>query len=212
MGLGYFIKTVIGTVFPRALLMRGRTRGPTIAITFDDGPHPEHTPQILNILDKANVRASFFLQGSLAAQYPKLIQNIHARGHLIGNHSFAHEGPETLGTEAYVDDVLQTHRLLQAIVQARLPKLFRPPFGAITPRVFLRLLWYRFRFIFWTRDSRDSFLRDHRELASYVESMAIRPGDVLLFHDDYAHTLAALPDILASLQQRGFQFVTVEHL
>ena len=212
MRIGHYIKTLIGAVFPGMLLIRGNTREQQVAITFDDGPHPTHTSQILDILDRAGARATFFLQGSLAAQYPRLTQTIHARGHLIGNHGFDHHAPAAIGSAAYVQDALRTQKLLQTIVGADLPKLFRPPYGSISLAVFLKLILHRFRFIFWTFDSRDSFILDSSALQTHVERSLVKPGDVLLFHEDYAHTLAALPAILDSLKKRGFRFVTVQNL
>lgn len=212
MGIGHYIKRLIGAVFPAMLLMRGHSRARQIALTFDDGPHPAHTLPLLDVLDRAGARATFFLQGSLAAQYPQLAQAIHARGHLIGNHGYAHAAPAALGNAAYVEDALRTQKLLQAIVGVELPKLFRPPYGSITPGIFLKLVQHRFRFIFWTVDSRDSFIRDSHTLETYIERAPIKSGDVLLFHEDYAHTLAALPAILDSLKQRGFTFVTVQDM
>lgn len=212
MGIGHYIKQLIGTVFPGTLLMRGKPREPRIALTFDDGPHPVHTLKVLDILDQAGVRATFFLQGSLVAQHPQLAQVIHARGHLVANHGYAHQAPTALGSGAYVDDALRTQRLLQAIVGVELPKLFRPPYGSITPIVFLRLIRHRFRFIFWSYDSRDSFIRDGSALQAHVEGSSLKSGDVLLFHEDYEHTLVALPAILDSLKQRGFNFATVQDM
>lgn len=210
--LGGLLKRAVAAVSPHRVMVRGNPRDQRVALTFDDGPHPENTPRILDALDAAGARATFFMQGSTATQYPDLVRDVHARGHLVANHAFSHRPPEQLGTAAYVREVLDTHALLCDLTGAPLPRLFRPPYGTITPPTLIRLLRNGYRFIYWSRDSRDSWLTDAPALLGSFADTPPRPGDIVLFHDDYAQTAAALPELLTSLRTRGLAAVTIEEL
>ncbi len=210
--LGGLLKRVVAAASPHRVMVHGDPHGKRVALTFDDGPHPANTPSILDALDAAGARATFFMQGSSAKQHPELVRDVHARGHLVANHAFSHRPPEQLGTHAYVREVLDTHALLCDLTGAPLPRLFRPPYGTITPATLIRLLRDDFRFIYWSRDSRDSWLTEAPALLGSFAHTPASPGDIVLFHDDYAQTATALPQLLASLRTRGLSAVTIEEL
>ncbi|MEP7155927.1 MAG: polysaccharide deacetylase family protein [Betaproteobacteria bacterium] len=209
MGIGSGIKRMAAWLAPKSFVVSGRRGSRCIAITFDDGPHPENTPRILAALAEHGAKATFFLQGSMAEKNPELVLDIVQRGHQLGNHGYAHPDANSVPTAAYVEDVIRAQESLEKILGRKLPRLFRPPFGSITPGSVFALLRRGFCFIFWSLDSRDSYLRDSQSLFKYIENQSIPAGSILLFHDDYAHTVEILPRVLAHLKEHNFQLVTV---
>lgn len=213
MSVGRVAKQLIGRVFPRALLYRGghpdRCR---LALTFDDGPHPAHTPQILDILARQEITATFFLQGAEVEKHPALVRRMLAEGHAIGNHAYTHRRPGEIGVARYVHEVLRTHRLLEQTTGTALPRLFRPPYGALNIPAFTALVRRGFRIVYWSADSEDSFVREPDALAQRVEKLPLRGGDILLFHEDYPHTVAALDRMTSGLKNRGFELVSITAL
>jgi len=213
MGLGGAIKQAVSWCAPWAVVVRGPT-GPTrrVAMTFDDGPHPENTPRILDVLDAHDARATFFLQGEMADRHPKIVREIARRGHQIGNHGYAHQDARAVASRVYVADVLRAQTAIEDILGQTLPRIFRPPFGNIAPASMLALLRRRFCFIFWSLDSRDSFIADAPALVSHIGRQRIDPGCIMLFHDDYRRTAEALAELIDIVKERGMSLVTVKDL
>ena len=213
MGIGSGIKRAAAWLAPQSFVVSGRRGSPrAIAITFDDGPHPENTPRILDALTEHGAKATFFLQGSMAEKSPELVREIAERGHQLGNHGHAHHDAKSVSTAKYVDDVIRAQESLEKILDRKLPRIFRPPFGSITLSSVFALLRRRFCFVFWSLDSSDSYLRDPQSLFKFLSGQAIPAGSILLFHDDYAHTVEILPRLLAHLKENNFQLVTVGEL
>lgn len=208
MGFGGAIKRLVGAVFPRLLLYRGKTTvDPVVALTFDDGPHPLHSPRILDVLAEHEITASFFVIGEEAEKYPELIRRMRAEGHEVANHTYSHYGAVHNTPKGYVEDVKRCQAVLEDICGQRLTKSFRPPYGTVPPAVFVRLLWLRYRLVLWSVDSNDSRVGGAEELLHSIEDTSIVPGDVILLHEDYAHTLQVLPEFIRVLRGRGFGFV-----
>lgn len=209
MGLGSIAKSLTGTLFPGALLVGGQSHsGAPAAVTFDDGPHSVNTPLILATLAAAHVRATFFLQGQEAQRHRGLVRDIHDAGHQVANHAYLHLDARRIPAGKYVDEVLRTQDLLAEIVQCDLPRDFRPPYGSITPTTFLALARRGYRFVLWSKDSRDSFLKEPASLVASVSGLVVDDGDIVLFHEDYPQTVAALPDILAGFRARSLRLGT----
>ncbi len=207
MGAGRLVKLGLGRMLPAAILMKGARRDDRrIALTFDDGPHPQHTGRILAILAETRVPATFFLHGGQAEAYPHLVRAIHAAGHQIGNHGYSHMRAARGNTCEYVADVLRAQDAIQNVMGATIDRIFRPPYGHLTAAAFLSLMRNGYRTVFWSADSSDSFITDPRRLAAHMESLDIGPGDIVLLHEDYAHTVAALPSVLRSWERRSFGF------
>lgn len=213
MTIGHLLKRALGRVLPGLVLVRG-PKGPLprVALTFDDGPHESHTQCTLDILAASGARATFFLLGSQAARHPDLVRAIHDGGHQLGNHGWTHSRPSEVGLRTFVREAIDTQMLLEDTLGKRLPRIYRPPYGVVGPSVFLALVWEGFRFVFWSLDSEDSFIRDAGQLAHKLEVAPVRSGDVLLFHEDYAHTVAALPAVVSNLRARPFALVRVADL
>ena len=212
MGLGASVKRLAGWIAPGAVVVTGPTGSGAAAITFDDGPHPENTPHILDTLDAHDAKATFFLQGNMATAHPAIVRNIIERGHQIGNHGHSHPDAKQVPVPVYVADVERCQSVLEDIVGHQLPRNFRPPYGHITPSSTLALVRKGFRFIFWSLDSNDSFVPDAAALVAYVKASPLRAGSIVLFHDDYAHTTAALPALLAHVKDSGLKMVTIGKL
>ncbi|MBS3908626.1 MAG: polysaccharide deacetylase family protein [Actinobacteria bacterium] len=199
-------------------------RGPhedIVAITFDDGPNPAYTPQLLDILKEKGVKATFFVVGLHVKKYPDIARRIVAEGHDIGNHTYTHKDLVP-ATRRMV--LAQTHKTEQAIkrVTGRTTKLFRPPRGIYSGAV-RRLLVddEGYRLILWSVSSIDwrqtSPLKILRRVLCHT-----RPGSILLFHDSGAvlrregasrqNTVDALPMVIDALRERGYEFVTMTEM
>lgn len=213
MAIGRVLKRTLGQALPGIVLFRGAPGpSPRVALTFDDGPHKDHTRAILDVLAAGGAQATFFLQGSEAARHPTLVRAIHEDGHQLGNHGWAHSRASEVGLRAFVREVVDTQALLEDVLGRALPRIYRPPYGAVSLAAFLALAGRGFRFVFWSLDSEDSFIQDAGQLARRIETAPVRSGEVLLFHEDYAHTLAALPAVVTSLKSRAFALVKVADL
>ena len=210
MGIGRAVKLALGWAAPGMVLFRGSAGPPPrLALTFDDGPHADHTRAILDALAACGARATFFLQGAEAARHTVLVRAIHEGGHQVGNHGWSHSRASEVGSRAFVREAVDTQALLEDTLGRQLPRIYRPPYGSVSPGAFLALARHGFRFVFWSLDSEDSFLRDPAELVTKLGKAPVRSGDILLFHEDYAHTPVALPAIAMNLRARGFALVGV---
>ena len=194
------------------------TRAPVAALTFDDGPHPEYTPRLLAILARHQVRATFFMVGEAAHQYPALVRQVAQEGHTIGNHSWDHPSFLTLSGRA-------RRRQIRACAQALAPygdALFRPPYGEHSVTSCLDVFWLRHRMVTWNLDAEDWRAENPASLASRLAER-LQPGSIVLLHDAIYRsrqpvpqynrdlTLAAVSLMLERLHGR-FQFVSVSEL
>ena len=211
--IGKFIKAGLNRCCPSKVLVRGgRHAGNTIALTFDDGPHPEHTLEILDILKQRSLKATFFLQGVEAEHHPELVRRIDQQGHQIANHGYIHCDTDEVDSVEYVAGILRAQQVLEGIVGRPVARVFRPPYGATSLVTLWKLLKLGFQFVFWSVDSCDSFVQHPDELVDSFEKQPLRPGDILLFHEDYRLTVDALPRILDRLMAEKYNFVSVSEL
>ncbi len=180
-----------------------------IALTFDDGPWPTYTKQILQILDENDVKATFYMVGSVLSAYPKIGRQVRDAGHAIGNHSWSHP----LRTRHPSAEVSRTDAAIRRILGVK-STTFRPPYGAMTNGMAREAMKRKQAVMIWSADSSDW----KRPGASRIISTIMRqasPGGVALFHDGGGYrnqTVAALPIIIQSLRARGYRFVTVPEL
>jgi peptidoglycan/xylan/chitin deacetylase (PgdA/CDA1 family) len=187
-----------------------------IALTFDDGPDPEATPRVLDLLDAAGVRASFFCIGRRARQYPALVREIVARGHRVENHGDAHAKTfAAYGLRRLRADIGGAQATL-ADLTGQAPRFFRPLGGIRTPLLDPVLTRLDLRLASWTRRGFDSVNGDaERVYGRLVRGLA--PGDILLLHDgDAARTgegepvaLAILPRLLTAIREASLRPVTL---
>jgi peptidoglycan-N-acetylglucosamine deacetylase len=191
------------------------SREKIVALTFDDGPHPVFTPELLALLDRYDVKATFFMIGSRMKQYPELVKAVLAHGHTIGNHTYTHPGNLTAETRAQVRGELeQTEQVIEHLAGRR-AYLFRPPRGLLDRAVFRAAAAEGYRTILWTV-SADHHDAPTPELMAQRVLQRIRPGGIILAHDGVFCTrwkdVAATPLIIEGLRRRGYRFVTVPEL
>jgi peptidoglycan-N-acetylglucosamine deacetylase len=187
-----------------------------IALTIDDGPDPKVTPAVLDLLDEAQVKATFFCIGWRARQHPALCREIVARGHRVENHGYAHSNAFSLfGPTRMRRDIAAAQAVL-ADATGRAPRFFRPTAGLRNPFLDPVLSSLDLRLAAWTRrpyDTRDG--RPERVLQRLTRGLA--PGDILLMHDGHAALapdgrpviLSTLPMLLLTLQEQGLRPVTL---
>ncbi len=171
---------------------RTRTSGPDVLLTFDDGPHPVHTPAVLDRL------AAFVLVGTRATD-PALVRRIAGAGHRLGNHTFAHAVPRWSHVRAAGADVRRCQEVVPGATQ------FRPPLGRLTPGLWLAARRLGLECVNWSLDTGDWRCRsaaDARQCAREVMEL-VRPGDVVLFHDDHRWIEVILDAALPALAGRG---------
>jgi peptidoglycan-N-acetylglucosamine deacetylase len=178
-----------------------------IVLTFDDGPHAGHTEKILRILDDRGIKALFFVLGSALSKYPTLAKSVSTSGHSLGNHTYEHLNLQKAHFKKSIDSIAKTQKLIDSLSDGVTRKYLRAPWGALSVRVLIYSILHRYRVFGWTWDSRDSFIANPDELLCRVIQVPVRPGDIVLFHEDYAHTVAALPKILDHYLDIGLHFI-----
>lgn len=178
-----------------------------VALTFDDGPHPRYTQQLLDGLKERNVKVTFFIVGKNAAKYPEIVKNIAKDGHLIGNHTYNHVQLNTLSIEEQCIEVTKTNELLYNITGAY-PEFIRPTFGEWDKKLecsmdMIPVLW-SVDTLDWTTENVDKIVKKGTK--------NIQDGDIILMHDYYDTSVTAALRIIDKLQSEGFEFVTVDDL
>jgi peptidoglycan/xylan/chitin deacetylase (PgdA/CDA1 family) len=181
-----------------------------IALTIDDGPHPQWTPQMLDLLHRNRIQATFSLIGAQAHAYPALVRRIVTEGHSVCNHSMTH--PQPFSRRALTSIYQQIVDAQSAIVDACgvPPRLFRAPGGSWSAAVLSAVEDLRMVPLGWDIDPRD-WSRPGTALVS-SRLLAARPGDILLCHDgggDRAQTIESLRTVVPTLKGRGLTFVTL---
>jgi peptidoglycan/xylan/chitin deacetylase (PgdA/CDA1 family) len=191
--------------------VRGGGRRLEVALTFDDGPHPVYTPQVLDILHRYGVTATFFPVGLYAAAHPDLIARIVDAGHGLGNHTWSHPYLPDLSRDEVLRQVEATGEVLARTAGAA-PGLVRPPYGARTPDVLRWLVEPGLTAVLWDVDANDWAAPGVETIVANVTG-GVTAGSIVLMHDaggDRSQTVAALPRILETLLERGFSFVPAD--
>ncbi len=202
------LPTSIGT---KDSYSRVDTSLPFVALTFDDGPHPQNTPRLLDILKQRNVKATFYVVATNAKRYPEIMRRIIAEGHEIGNHTVTHGNLTKMSEAAVKRELTAAHDAIVAATGVA-PRTMRPPYGAITSA---QKSWIRrdlgYPTILWSVDPEDWKKPGSSVVTSRLVSGA-SPGGILLVHDIHAPSIDAMPATVDQLLARGFQFVTVTQL
>ncbi len=185
-------------LYPGAIF-RIKTTEKLLCLTFDDGPNPDSTPQLLDILDQHQIKAVFFCDGRAAEKYPDLINQISSKGHIIGNHSYNHLNGWKTSTEKYVDDIDKAAALTSG-------SLFRPPYGRLRFEQY-RKLKKKYKIVFWDLmpyDFDDSF---GAENSLKILKSKIRPGSVIVLHDNpNSVAIKILEEFLTFAVKEGYRF------
>jgi peptidoglycan/xylan/chitin deacetylase (PgdA/CDA1 family) len=196
-----------------SIISRGNPHLPEITLTFDDGPNPPYTSQILAILKRSGIRATFFCIGSQVATHPEIVRQEFAAGHTIGNHTWSHPSLPALSASQVRAQLTMTSDIVQHITGVR-PRFFRPPYEALSAQVLAQVNQLGLTTVLWSVDPRDWSLPGVNVIISRVLSQTGN-GAIILMHDgggNRSQTVAALPVIIATLHKRGFRFVTLQQL
>ena len=178
-----------------------------IALTFDDGPNPKTTPQILKILQQEHVKATFFMLGKSVAMDPKLARAVVDAGQEVGTHTYDHQNLATMNPAAALQEVTTAADDLYAAT-GELPTLMRPPYGAVNMAHDNRITLPAIQ---WSIDSEDWRVHAPAPIIARVNA-AVNPGGIILMHDIHPQTVAALPTVIKSLKAKGYSFATVTEL
>ncbi|MFD2919054.1 polysaccharide deacetylase family protein [Terrimonas rubra] len=182
-----------------------------IAISFDDGPSPDFTPRVLAILQEKNVPAAFFCIGRQVELYPRILQQVHEQGHIIGNHSYSHGKLfDLLGTEKMYHDLQQMNAVTRQAIGVT-PLLFRPPYGVTNPNLAKAIKRSGFVTVGWNIRSLDTITGDADKLLQRVLKQ-VKPGAVVLFHDTCAVTVTMLPVFIDTLKAQGYAIVPLHKM
>lgn len=176
-----------------------------LLVTFDDGPHPTCTPQILDILKQFQAKAIFFCIGKNIAAYPELVKQIVAEGHIVANHSYNHSNMIGMYSTSKVSaEIEQTEQAIIACVGSSL-KLYRPPFGVTNPNIAKAVKALHMQAIGWNVRSFDTVSTNKMEVLNRI-TPNLKNGDIILFHDTNSATTEILADFLLCATDKGFTF------
>lgn len=190
---------------------KGETSSHAIAITFDDGPEPSATNQVLEILKNSNAKATFFCIGKNVKDNPDLIRQIDREGHLIGNHSFYHGSLFDLQPGRKMVSEIQNTNAVIAEAIGKQPRFFRPPYGVINPMLAGAIKKSRMINVGWSVRSFDTIARDKRKLMERV-TRNLKGGDIILFHDRCKLTMEILPELLLFITKSGLRVEPLDKL
>jgi peptidoglycan/xylan/chitin deacetylase (PgdA/CDA1 family) len=198
----------------RPVISRVTTSSPMVALTFDDGPRPPYTNEILTLLTTHHALATFFVLGQEAQAYPDLIRQ-EVKDHMeLGLHGRTHLNLRRVGAAFMVQDAVRERDFLQRMVPGATMSLFRPPFGLQSPALDRGLRQHRLELVLWDVDTRDWTMPGVQYIVRQVERRT-KPGSILLFHDgggNRSETVAALKIILPWLLAHHYRMVTVSQL
>jgi peptidoglycan/xylan/chitin deacetylase (PgdA/CDA1 family) len=185
-------------------------RDKVIALTFDDGPDPSVTPQILATLQKYDAKATFYLLGANVKLFPKVVAQVAAAGHAIGQHSYSH--PSKADSAKARKEFSSVNSLIKEVI-GYTPIMFRPPYGVTKNEMTPLAISRKDVVVIWTASSADTATKSAEKVYKNV-AFTPNPGEIVLLHDGYGKTWTAeaLPKILATLKKKGFKFVTVPDL
>jgi len=201
--------------------VRGRLLGPNlhrlpdaaaahghVCLTFDDGPHPDMTPRVLEVLERYQAKASFFCVGEKARAHPEIVKEIARRGHSVENHTYRHSPAFALYGVSLLRREVESAQAIVASLTGRAPQFFRAPVGFRSPLLAPVLEHMGLRYVSWTRRGLDTVGGDPQRVLARLTS-GLAAGDVLLLHDNEPGALAILPALLEQLAARGLKSVSL---
>ncbi len=211
------IITIVGTVGAFAMSERKlpiycvENNKKQIAISFDAAWGADDTDQLISILEKYNVKATFFVVGGWVDKYPKEVQKLYKAGHRVENHSNSHPYMTKISGEKMISELKLCNQKIKEIT-GREPKLFRPPYGDYNNSVIEAVQSVNMYTIQWSVDSLDWFQNATPDSIIKNVTTKVTDGSIILMHNDAEHTPAALPTILKTLQDDGYEFILIEDL
>lgn len=191
----------------------GNTGLPELALTFDDGPNPPYTAQILAILERYHIKATFFCIGSQVQAHPDLVKQEFNAGHLVENHSWSHPYLPSLSDTSIFWQLSTTQNIIEHVTGVR-PTYFRPPYGAFNAHVLMNANQLGLSTILWNVDPRDWSRPGVNAIVARIFAQTVN-GSIILMHDgggDRSQTVAALPIVIEWYLRHGYRFVTLQQL
>lgn len=178
-----------------------------IALTFDDGPHPYYTEQLLDGLKERDVKVTFFVLGKHAEQYPELVERMSEEGHLIGNHTYSHIQLNQRNSDAFKEELVKTNELIEELTGQEV-QYVRPPYGTWDKKFEQELNMFP---VLWNIDPLDWSSSNVSGIVRKVTTKA-KENSIILMHDEYKTTVTAALQIIDELREEGYEFVTVDEL
>jgi peptidoglycan/xylan/chitin deacetylase (PgdA/CDA1 family) len=204
--------SILGCVFPW-ILWKGPAWSTDVFLTFDDGPHPEYTPRVLEILKRERIAGTFFLNGRNVLLHPGVTERIRFEGHVIGNHGFSHSRLDWKNAGFILSEIAGTDDAIRRAA-GRSPVFFRPPYGRFDPRFRKWMVESGHRLVLWSLLAGD-FLDIRPDALIERVRRSARPGAIVVLHDGHPNApamIAALPEIIRGLRNAGFTFKPLDAL
>lgn len=199
------------------IIKKGNENKKMIALTFDDGPDEDFTPQILDILKKYNAKATFFVVGQKVGWNPEIVKRAHKEGHEIGNHTFTHINICKSSNEQIRKEIMETQEIIKKET-GKEPTLFRPPYRAINETLFDIIKSDHMKVVLWSDlDTKDWSNPGVYNIVKIIEEKA-ENGTIILLHDynkirnNKSQTIQALEKIIPKMQSLGYEFVTIPEI
>ncbi|MFH0756132.1 MAG: polysaccharide deacetylase family protein [Bacteroidota bacterium] len=206
--LAYGAYRIDSQMFVRTICAGNRS-GKLVAISFDDGPHHTRSAGIMEILDRFNCKATFFLTGSKLKGNEDVVKAMVAKGHTVGNHSFSHSNLfPLLGSDQISLEIRETNRLLEDITGESV-RYFRPPFGVTNPRIYRGLRGLDMQVTGWSIRSLDTRNEEAEVVVGRIMKK-VRGGDIILLHETSEYILNILEQLLPLLSQRELACVNLD--
>lgn len=202
--------------YPNIMMYQGQVRQKIIALTFDDGPDQRFTPQVLDVLKKYHVQATFFLMGSRVKKHPHIAERIVNEGHVVGNHTYWHPQLTESGEHSMKWEITKTEKQIQEATGYK-TTLFRAPYGALNRDLVEQIGRMGYRGIGWSIDTNDWKEPPAKQIINNVMDH-VHPGAIILMHSaghwslDLSATVRALDKLIPRLRKEGYQFVTIPEL
>ncbi|MEO7313059.1 MAG: polysaccharide deacetylase family protein [Chitinophagaceae bacterium] len=201
----------VGSDFFIKIVCSAQTTKKEIAISFDDGPAANYTPEILQTLKQEGVKATFFCIGNRIAGHELVVQQLIHEGHIIGNHSNTHHfWFDMFSSKKMLADMHQMDIEMERVTGLR-PKLFRPPYGVTNPNLKKAIINGGYTPVGWSVRSMDTVIKDEKKMFENIIE-AINPGAVFLFHDTMEITVKLLPLFIQEVKKQGYQIVPLHKL
>jgi peptidoglycan/xylan/chitin deacetylase (PgdA/CDA1 family) len=200
-----------------SVIRRGNVSGKRLHLSFDDGPDPQYTLELLNILKDLKVKATFFLVGEKAARHPELVRQIIGEGHHIGIHTQYHRHAYLMGPAKSVDSIVRGKKVLEELSGQPLV-YFRPPWGALNLFEYWAVRHMGLKVVLWSANARD--WEKSTGVAGILERLGrkLSPNTIIVLHDSGGetgaprNTLAAVPKMIIDFQSQGYQFISLSEI
>ena len=211
--IGFLGRPMYVSVMSDLVFSKNDSKIKKVALTFDDGPHPRYTHQILEILAEYGVTATFFVIGINAERYPEAMAELASSGCEIGNHTYSHNSIQYAGQAQIEQELLDCQRQIFSQT-GQTPTLFRPPEGRFNQSLEQAAACMNYRIILWSIDTKDWAHTPSQIIVREVLTQ-IEHGDIIFMHDYISGTNTtcdALRSLIPTLQSKGYEFVSVSEL